>query len=86
MNLNEIFFNVVETNSEAEEEVRKDGHTRDGQLQWHSHLDGEVILLGLLGTTLSDFVFALALYMNNHLHEIHFKERKNLQFGIPIGS
>ena len=65
MNWKGIFPNVDETNSEAEE-VRNDGHTRDGQLQLHSHLDGaEFMLLDLFGTRLSDSAFALALYKHS---------------------
>ena len=42
------------------DEVKKFGHTREGQLQLHSHL-GDVMLLIISGTILSLFDFSLSL-------------------------
>ena len=74
MNWNGIFSNVDETNSEAEE-VRKDGHTRDGQLQLHAHLTGSSFRGETISTMLEVGLTSFSLLTSELLKTLQ-KEKK----------
>ena len=52
---------------EGDEEVRNEGHTSDGQLQLHSHLEG-VLSVTTIGSIGSTFDSSLGLLWKHHLN------------------